>query len=430
MTLQTSSSTELPSSSIARFLLSWRFLRPAAIAYLLAVSLLWVVLIVMWLGGKNGRDAQGDVLGPDFPAFYTAGWMLRHGEADKLYDAARQREIQQTFLPGMKGVSAYINPPHYALLMQPLSTLPYPKAFAVWTIFSLGCFLASIALLRTILPELQTKPGILQMALALGFAPVYYAMSAGQNTGFTLLLHAAILVALVKRRDFVAGLLIAVGLLKPQLFVPLLPLLVIARRPRAIGGFALGAAVVCFMIWQAVDASVAQEWFATLSNSQHSEMARTYATNIVQQSYKMFSWQAFWRLLLGANVVSSALGWLCALGVFAALCRWWRTAERDLPLCYALAVCATIVMVPHVFLYDLALLVLPGLVLVSRVLAFPVERLVALRFTMLMIFVGAVLIDQAQWTRVQFLVPLLTILLVLAARLLHQLPRQQVEGLA
>jgi hypothetical protein len=241
MALQTSSSTALPSSGIARFLLSWRFLRPTAIAYLLAVSLLWVVLIVMWSGGKNGRDAQGDVLGPDFPAFYTAGWMLRHGEADKLYDSARQREIQQTFLPGMKGVSAYINPPHYALLMQPLSTLPYSTAFALWTLFSLSCFVASIGLLRTILPELQTQSGNLLLALAFGFAPVYYAISAGQNTGFTLLLHSAILVALVKKRDFVAGVLIAVGLLKPQLFLPLLPLLLIARRPKALAAFALGA---------------------------------------------------------------------------------------------------------------------------------------------------------------------------------------------
>jgi hypothetical protein len=145
-------------------------------------------------------------------------------------------------------------------------------------------------------------------------------------------------------------------------------------------------------------------------------MARTYAANIVQQSYKMFSWQAFWRLLLGANMVASALGWLCALGVFVALCRWWRSAERDLPLCYALALCATIVMVPHVFLYDLALLVLPGLVLASRVLALPPERLIALRFVLLVIFVGAILIDQAQWTRVQFVVPMLTLLLTLAAK--------------
>jgi hypothetical protein len=87
-------------------------------------------------------------------------------------------------------------------------------------------------------------------------------------------------------------------------------------------------------------------------------------------------------------------------------------------------------MVPHVFLYDLALLVLPGLVLASRVLALPVERQTTLRFTMLMIFVGAVLIDQAQWTRVQFLVPLLTLLLVLVVRLLQRSPGKPVEELA
>jgi hypothetical protein len=414
-----SSSTDAETKlGLTRFLLSARFLRPAATAYLLAVLLLWVVLLVLWFGGKNGRDAQGDVLGADFPAFYTGGWMLRHGEAEQLYDWSRQREIQQTFLPGMKGVSAFINPPHFAWLMQPLSTLPYPAAFAVWTLFSLASFVASVLLLRTILPTLQSRPGSLLMPLALGFAPVYYAASAGQNTGFTLLLHTSILVSLVKRRDVVAGLLIAVGLVKPQLFLPLLPLLVIARRPGALAGFAAGAVAVAAVTWLGVGGAAVTDWAATLFQPEHSEMARIYQSNIVEQSYKLFSWQAFWRLLLGANVVASALGWLCAIAVFAALCRWWRIAEQDLPLCYALAVCATIVMVPHVFLYDLALLVLPGLVLACRVLALPARRAVALRITMLMVFIGAVLIDQAQYTRVQFLVPLLTVLLVLGAQLL------------
>ncbi len=63
-----------------------------ALAYLASALLVWGVLLALWVGGQGGRDRTGDVLGPDFPAFYTAGWMLRHGETARLYDFERQRK--------------------------------------------------------------------------------------------------------------------------------------------------------------------------------------------------------------------------------------------------------------------------------------------------------------------------------------------------
>ena len=429
------SSIQSPPSSPSLPAGAARLWHAGALAYLASASLVWAVLLALWLGGQGGRDRSGDVLGPDFPAFYTAGWMLRHGEAARLYDFERQKEVQRSLglsprLSPSHGVSAFINPPHYALLMAPLSALSYRAAFATWSALMLGCFVASLLLLRSLLPTLQDRSGWLPLALAFFFMPVYFAFSAGQNTGLSLLLHSGIVVALARRRDALAGALIAVGLLKPQLFLGLLPLLLIARRPRALLSFAVGAALTGGLtFWVLGSASLAQWWDATRSP--------TYKMNIAQQAPKMFEWHAFWQLLLGENSVASALGWTFALLVFAALCALWRRARNDdmdeMAVCYAVTVGGTVVMVPHLFVYDLALLVLPGLVIAARLrqqefvsrraLPGPQPGLhLGLRVLLPLIYVGAIFWEQAQQTRVQLLVPLLTLALLPACQLIKPRP--------
>ncbi len=287
----------------------------------------------------------------------------------------------------------------------------------------LGCFVASLLLLRSLLPALQDRSGWLPLALALFFMPVYFAFSAGQNTGLSLLLHSGILAALTRRRDALAGALIAAGLLKPQLFLGLLPLLLIARRPKALAAFGLGAALMGVLTLSVFGSAIFAQWLGALGSP-------IYQTAIVEQAPKMFSWQAFWRLLLGANTFSSALGWTCAVVVVSGLSVMWRrvlTVDSDVvALCYGMTVVGSVVMVPHLFVYDLALLILPGLVIAARLRqesfvswrALPGPQL-GLRVVLPLIYVGAIFWEQAQWTRVQFLVPLLTLALLPTGRLIR-----------
>lgn len=408
-------------SGFARLLLDARFLRVAAGVYLGMTLLVWSVLLVLCLGSVNGRDRKGDVMGPDFRAFYTAGWMVRHGESARLYDFDRQQKVQELLeiQPGahnQQGVSAYLNPPHFAAAMAPLSALPYPIAFAVWSLATLAAFCAVILLLKPFLPSLQDARGRGLMALAIGFMPIYFTLSGGQNTGFSLLLFTLIFLALERRRDTLAGLLVALGLLKPQLFLGLLPLLFLAKRPRALFGFAIGAGLTWIWTTGACGAHSAVDWMAAVRSP-------FYQENVVRLSYKMFSWQAFWRLLLGANTVSSLLGWSFALAVFLWLCVLWRQAGRNDPgrdgwlNLYALTLGGTITMVPHLFVYDLGLLVFPMLVWADRVLNAPSERFTVLRLCLLALFAVVIVDEQAQITHFQFATPLLMLVLWLAWRM-------------
>lgn len=404
-----------PLEQVGRRLVSWQLLRLAAPAYLVLMLVVWAVLLRLWLGGAHGFDLHGVVLGPDFPAFYTGGWLVRQGEIEQLYDLQRQQAIQQAVLPG-SALSAYVNPPHYSLFAAPFSSLSYTAAFTLWSLLMLAAFGASLLLLRPLLPTLRTRQGWLLAALALLSAPVYYALSAGQNTGLSLLLHCGILLALSRRRAALAGLLIALGMFKPQLFVVLLPLLLLGldrpQRWRLLLGFGISAGVLGLLTLAIFGLTTLTQWVALLRSP-------LYQAEEVRQAAKMFSWQPFWKLLLGANPLSAGLGWGCALLVFGGLCALWRRAAQDLPLRYAITLCGILLIGPHLPVYDLALLIVPVLIITDRVLRAPVERGLALRLTLLGLYISVLFSDQVRTTHVQIVVPLIAAVAVLALPLLH-----------
>jgi hypothetical protein len=388
-----------------RLLVSRSLLRLAAPVYLVLMALVWLMLLWLWLGGSGGRDRSGVVLGPDFPAFYTGGWLVGHGEYTKLYDLQRQAQIQSVVLPGFEGVSAYLNPPHYALLMTPLSFLPYSAAFAVWTLLMASAFAGSVLLLRLLLPALHERQGRLLGLLAFFSAPVYYALSAGQNTGLSLLLHTAILLALVRKHDIFVGVLIAAGMLKPQLFVGLLPLLLIDRRWRSLLSFAAVSAVIGGVTLGLGGLAIIEQWVSLLrSDVYHDEIAR--------QAAKMYSWQSVWSVLFGPGTITSVLGTLSALLVFGALCYLWWRRIGDLPLRYAVTLCGLMMMGPHLFVYDLGLLVLPGLIFADRLLREPSHRWLQLRIALLALYVLVLFAGQQELQANLIIVPLITLLAV------------------
>lgn len=364
----------------AELFLSRRLLSAGAVIYLALMTAVWTLLLALWFGGAAGRDRAGSVLGPDFTAFYTGGWLVQHGDYLGLYVLERQASVQRSVLAGFQGVSAYLNPPHYAILLAPLSALPYPLAFAVWTALMVSAFVGTIALLRPVVPALRGPRRWLLTGLLLLSAPVYYAVSAGQNTGLTLVLHAAILVALVRRRDALAGALIAVGMLKPQLFIGLLPLLLLGRRWLTLAGFIAVSGVIAALVVWASGFGAVERWTTLLrSDVYHAEIAR--------QAAKMFSWQSFFTVLLGSGSAATILGWGAALLVFVWLCRvWWREIG-DLPLRYSITLLGLMVMGPHLFVYDLGLLILPGLVLTDRLLRAPASDWLWLRLGLLALYV-------------------------------------------
>jgi hypothetical protein len=220
-----------------------------------------------------------------------------------------------------------------------------------------------------------------------------------------LLLHTAVLLTLARKQDAVAGVLIAAGMFKPQLFVGLLPLLLIDRRWRSLLSFTATCVVIGGVTLALGGTATIERWVSLLrSDVYHDEIAR--------QAAKMYSWQSVWTVAFGTGAVTSVLGMLSTLLIFGAVCYLWWRRIGDLPLRYAVTLCGLMVMGPHLFVYDLGLLVLPGLVFADRLLNQPSQRRLRLRLGLLGLYVLVLFAGQHELQVNLIIVPLITLLAV------------------
>ena len=385
--------------NLAETILSPRFLRVAAWTYGAACAALW---ISMFLTFATGAKTPGQGLGPDFSAFYTAAWMTHNGQAHNLYNFDKQLEVQRALKlnESANNLSAWVHPPHGAWLLAPLANFSPRAAYAMYSVFLLACFAMGLVLLRRMCPRLKPKEFNGVWVLAMLSAPVYFSISAGQNTGLMFLLQVAAIAALLQRQTL-SGFAVVLGLLKPHLFLAWLPFWIAHKKWRALAAFAIGAILVlAFSMW-----FFGTDVFAREKSALQSDLYQRYES---LHAFKMFSWPSFWRLLLGANFVSTMLGAACALAILARTF-WLWTRSRDLVLLGALSVASIVLCVPHLPVYDLGLLLIPALIFTDRVLEVARERLIDLPLCLLALVVFATLGDEwARQTHFQIVVPLLT----------------------
>src|SRR5512143_2782927 len=154
---------------------------------------------------------------PDFSIFYTAGTIVRRGDAGRLYDTALQFHIQREFASQVfirQGSSPYNHPPFEALVFAPLSGLTYPTAYSLWDLANLLILAALPILLRPHVPLLRQHGVALWWLAILAFFPVFAALLQGQDSIPLLLLFSLAYIALRKNQQFAAGCWLGLGLFR------------------------------------------------------------------------------------------------------------------------------------------------------------------------------------------------------------------------
>ena len=214
--------------------------------YPLAVLCGAVIGFIVLVATSNGLEtAVGGRVGGDFPAFYGAGRIVRHGLSQALYDPSVQQQMQSDLLehyPG--GWIHFAYPPFVALAYTPFTFLSFKAAYVVHTILMAACCLLALWLLRPTLPPLGSYFAPL-FAACLTFYPLFRAVVGGQNSALSLLCAAGAIAALHQRRDFAAGLWIGAWFFKPQFAIP--AALVACRSVWAVLGVCVGASI-CFLL--------------------------------------------------------------------------------------------------------------------------------------------------------------------------------------
>lgn len=184
----------------------------------------------------------------DFSVFYTAGTILRQGLGHDLYNRQVQFRVQEDFaghLPFRHGPLPYIHPPFEAPIFLPLSYLPYPKAFELWDVLSLGMLLGAAVVLRRSVAMLRTAPLWKVVLVSLTFFPVFVCFLQGQDSILQLLLCALAYSAMKRKADFFAGCWLALAAFKFQFTIPIVLLFFLwKRRKVALGFSAVGVVLV------------------------------------------------------------------------------------------------------------------------------------------------------------------------------------------
>jgi hypothetical protein len=308
----------------------------------------WIAWLVSLATGPGLLDRAGNVKGGDFVLFYAAGKIVAAHQADHLYDPDLQERIEHGLTGEWSGRHGLINPPFFALPFVPLAALPYLSAYALWSVLGIALLMGTLWLIG----RLDAVPWVL------AFVPVWAAISYGQNSLLSLFILAAVYALLRRGRDGVAGAVLGCLLYKPQLVVLLAALLFLDRRWRALAG--LGATAVLLTA-----VALALSVPATLA---YLALGRSFATMLGERGFptaKMHSLYSFFVLLLpGHLTAAAALTLLSSLAVLAVVrLRQPRYAVETLDRWYAAAIWGTVLVSPHVPLYDLSLLVLPALLM-------------------------------------------------------------------
>lgn len=274
----------------------------------------------------------------DFLAFYSGGKLAFTSD---LYNPTAIYEVQAVSA-GLHAPSLlFIRLPFYAGLLYPLSLLPYRIAYLVFLAINVGAIALFAWLLRREAPAAA--------CLAAVCFPLLLAIGNWQDVPLLLAVLAGVWRLLEARRDFAAGALLALGLIKPHLTVPLALALLVCGRRRAAAGW-LGGAMVLGLACIPV---AGWDWMERL--------AEVLALPKVHQDLgQMGSLQASLRLQFGSLPVAAGLlaAVLALAPVFLTLARL-----RDIRLAFTLALPAALLAGDHVYLQDFALLLPAALLL-------------------------------------------------------------------
>jgi alpha-1,2-mannosyltransferase len=317
-------------------------------ASLLAI-LLWTAAAADLLSpGPLGRYS-GVQKGNDFAQFYTMASLAVSGRFDSLEDDAKFRSAQQPYLaPGARVSYPPLYGPQLAIVLAPLSLIPYLPALALWILITIAGIAWAVRRYWRACPPLHGwwRP---VLALAAAFPPFAYLVLAGQLSVLAVVSLALVVSALARGSKLLAGLALGILGYKFSLFVPALAVCVLAGE----GTIALAAAALAIAQLLAVAPLVGIGVVEAFIRNTLSA-ARTPDAFAVTPPL-MFSLRTFWSQLLpgGAATIAYAVS---AVTVWAVTAHEWRRTPDPLRR-VALISISIVLTAPHLFLYDLVVLI-------------------------------------------------------------------------
>ena len=300
----------------------------------------------------------------DFTAFYTGGAIVRQGQGSQLYDLDLQTRVQQAILgPGRMfydGVLPFNNPPHFALVMAPLSLLPLGLAFWCWTVLQVGILVRVVQRLRLLSTGWNPTERWLLFSALLAFFPLCMQFLHGALSIFVLWCLIEFYLALRQDKEAQAGVWLALAAVKPQAMM--FPALVIlaGRRWRALAGASAAGGLILGVTSALLGPSIWPDYFHWLA------VTSSYFDHFGVYPEMMYNLKGTLTLLWGAEraslIQAVSMGAMIA-GAAGILALWvwgrWVPHQPAFDLRLALMLTLGVLLSPHQNPQDSLTLVLP-----------------------------------------------------------------------
>lgn len=318
------------------------------------MGLVAFLLMALWFWLRFAVFAPGpDPLGGDFTSFYAASKLALSGHPADAWNPAVHAKAEDSLFRGPHDYLAFFYPPPYLLLCWPLALLPYGWAALAWMT---GTAALALGLLRVFFHRVRPESAM-PLVVMLAFPALWINIGCGQNGAVTL----AILTGgflMMDRRPIVAGLILGLIVIKPQLSLALPFVLggaALAEPKRWRTFFATGfsALALCGLAWLAVGTAGYAAFFANCA----------YAREVLNQGLVdpalMQSLYAGLRMLGASMTAAYVAQGLLSLTVLA-LAGYTAFRYRPSGLALgALTLSATVLATPFLLDYDLLVTALP-----------------------------------------------------------------------
>ena len=360
-------------------------------ALLLALTM-WGVYI--WtIATPSFRDRNGNFKGADFLHLYTLGSLAVTHRGSELYDEQSQALLLQHRVPEAAGIRYLpLYPPQVSILFAPLAFLSYGWALAVWWISTGLIYGVCCYAIWQSCPALDDY-GWTVALIALAFPAFFNLIAWGQTSALALACFTLAFPLLRDQREFAAGLALGFLVFKPQLGLAAAIVFIIAGNWRIVAGGAVSAAgqLALGVVYYGIDPFLS--WLRTLWH------VPALLSDFEPRPYQTHCLRTFWSMLVPWSGVSLGLYVISAVVVLAWTIAIWK-GHLPFPLKYSALLLATVLVSPHLTVYDLVILAPAILLLADWRLSHPIAP-IGFGVLLYLVCVLPLLGPDTRWLRIQ-----------------------------
>ncbi len=355
------------------------------------------------------RDRNGNLKGTDFLHLYTLGSLAMSHRGADLYNIDAQAALAAQRVPDARGIRYLpLYPPQVSILFAPLAHLSYGCALAIWWIGTGTIYGACCYSIWRECPSLSGFRGTVAL-LTVAFPAFFHLIAWGQTSALALACFTAAFFLFRDKRDFTAGLALGCLIFKPQLGLAALFVFIAIGAWKIIGGAMLsaGAQIATGVGYYGIEPF--RSWLRALWR------LPALLAAFEPRLYQTHCLRTFWAMIAPWNTLSFGLYVVSAGVILAWTASIWKRSH-SLQMRYSALLLATVLISPHLTVYDLVILA-PLFLLLTDWLSFQPAAPRGFGVLLYLVYVLPLVGQFTRWTHIQLSVVAMTAFLYLLRKI-------------